>query len=388
MDATRNPYSPGAGVPPHALVGRDTELELWRTALLRVASGAGDRGLIVHGLRGVGKTVLLGQMRAIADEYRWLTIQIEARPGLTEATRTLTSALTVALRPHIKPSLRQRMRTALASFTGFRATIDPSSGAWTLGVDLAPAPTTGDLETDLTQTLADLAEAIGEESGTGVAVLVDEMQDLDTALMSALAAAAHHAAQRRLPLLVSGAGLPSLPGRLSSAKTYSERLFHFRSIAMLGAADARRALLDPAADQGVTWEPAAADTVLAAAAGYPYFLQEFGQSCWDVAPGPAVIAQADADAGIRRGFALLDEGFFRARWDRATPSERRYLTAMAVDEGPSSVSEVARRLDRSPQGLGTTRAALIGKGLIFAPDHGLVAFTVPYMAGYVRRQHA
>lgn len=257
-----------------------------------------------------------------------------------------------------------------------------------LGIEVDPTrgrADTGQLETDLHELATDLAEAAAEQ-GIAVGVFIDEMQDLDNEILSALCSASHGVSQQNLPFYVFGAGLPNLPRVLSDARSYAERLFNYRSIEPLGELESHQALVDPARDQGVSWGAAAAETVLGAAEGYPYFLQEYGRAAWDAAAGP-VIGELDATIALQEGRDHLDRGFFRSRWERATNAERILMTAMAEDAGaPSSSSEVAHRLGKKLSGIGPARAGLISKGLVYAPDHGLLAYTVPGMAEFITRQ--
>jgi hypothetical protein len=217
-------------------------------------------------------------------------------------------------------------------------------------------------------------------------IFIDELQELDKPSMASLAAAVHLAGQRNLPFTVVGAGLPNLPGKLADAKSYAERLFDYRPLGKLSDSTAVQALARPAGDSGVTWLDEALQATIAAADGYPYFLQEFGAAIWNVALGPT-ITEHDAASGILLGQAKLDGGFFRSRWDRATATEQTYLRAMADDDGEDSrTPTVASRLGRAVGNVGPIRAGLIGKGLIYAPEHGRVAFTVPGMAAFIRRQ--
>jgi len=243
----------------------------------------------------------------------------------------------------------------------------------------------GYIATDISDLAADLAAA-AKDNHTGVGVFIDEMQDADEDVLAALCAAVHNAAQRNLPFYVVGAGLPSLPGVLSTAATYAECMFEYRTIEHLDDADSRRVLTDPADTEGVQWEDAATTLIANEANGYPYFLQEYGRAAWDVAPGPT-ITYSDVLIAITDGREALDAGFFHSRRARATPAERQYLSAMAHDGlGPSLTSEIASRLGRTIQSLGPTRANLIAKGLIYSPEHGQVSYTVPGMADFVTRQ--
>jgi hypothetical protein len=383
MDLARSPYSPGAGVPPVVISGRDAERAVWRNALVRAAGGRPARGLILHGVRGVGKTVLLGALRDQAQQRDWVVAHLEVGAYTGGFLPHLSDALYPALRKVVKPGIGARLKRALATFAALNVNVD-ASGTWTLGLDLEPAPPpTGKLELDLLTLVLDLAEGMAER-GTGLAVFIDEMQDLDQEALAALCAAAHQTAQRNLPFLLCGAGLPSLPRVLSEAKSYAERLFEYRALGPLPAVDAARALQEPARAERVEWQPAALDWVLQAANGYPFFLQELGQSTWEVAAGPHEITLADAREGVAEGRRRLDVGFFLSRWERATPAERAYLEAMGAD-GPCATKDVAQRLGRTVSSVGPIRAGLIGKGLIYSPEHGLVDFTVPGMADFVAR---
>jgi hypothetical protein len=387
MDPVRNPYSPGAGRPPAALVGRDRQLEGWRIALDRVEAGRTAQPLVLYGLRGVGKTVLLTRFFNIARDRNWIVAQVEAGTGksLREA---LGEALHAPLADLARPSAGKRLLKGLKTALSFKASYD-TGGTWNFGLDLTETAgggaDTGMLETDLNKLARDLSEA-AEEEDVGLAILIDEAQDLTPAELTAVCSAAHVAGQHGWSCLFALAGLPSLPRVLAEAKSYAERLFAFEPIEHLTQNLARTALIEPAAIEDIGWDDDAITFLVQETSGYPYFLQQFGQDTWNEAPGPA-ITLADARVGAARGRAALDDGFFRARWDRATRAEQRYLRAMAADgdEGSSS-GDVATRLGRSVNSFGPVRANLISKGLIFAPEHGIVAFTVPGMADFIQRQ--
>lgn len=387
MDPVLNPYSPGAGRPPTALVGRDAQLENWRVAMERVQLGRTAQPVVLYGLRGVGKTVLLSRFRRSASDRGWIAAQVEAGAGKS-LRDSLGEALHGPLADLARPSAGVRMRKALKTALSFKATYDVS-GSFSFGLDLSDTSgggaDTGKLETDLGKLVTDLAGA-AEEEGVGLAICIDEAQDLSEAELTALCATAHAAGQEAWPVLFALAGLPSLPRVLAEAKSYAERLFVYEKIEQLKGELARKALTEPAATEGVHWEGDAVDFVVAETSGYPYFLQQFGQDTWNGAPGPD-LTLADARLGAAHGRAALDDGFFRVRWDRATRAEQLYLRAMAMDgDGGSSSGEVAGRLGRAVNSLGPARASLIGKGLVYAPEHGVVAFTVPGMAGFIQRQ--
>lgn len=387
MDPVLNPYSPGAGRPPTALVGRDRQRDAWRVSLDRVERGRTAQPVVLYGLRGVGKTVLLSRFTKTAQRRNWIVAQVEAGAGksLREA---LGEALHAPLADLARPSAGKRLMKGLKTALSFKASYD-SSGTWNFGLNLAETAgggaDTGLLETDLAKLVRDLSEA-AEEEGIGLAILIDEAQDLTQAELTAVCSTAHASGQNEWPSLFALAGLPSLPRVLAEAKSYAERLFVFERIEHLSGELARKALTEPAATEGVAWDADAVTFVVQETSGYPYFLQQFGQDTWIDAPGPG-ITLADARLGAAKGRAALDDGFFRARWDRATRAEQRYLRAMASDgDAGSSSGEVAARLGRGANSFGPVRANLISKGLIYAPEHGVVAFTVPGMAGFIQRQ--
>lgn len=389
MDPRRNPYSPGAGLRPVALAGRDADIEAFEILADRAQNGLTSRSIVFSGLRGVGKTVLLAELAGRAIERGWLVVQIEAehtQPGqfatalggeLANAARRQQNWLTRAT---------EKVKVALGSITSFQATV--GADGISLGFDRIPGRAdSGSIQFDL----VDLAEAVGaaaKEDGIGVALLIDEMQDLTTEQMSAVCRSCHRAGQSALPWFVVGGGLPNLPTRLAEAESYAERLFDYRVVDRLGEDDAVVALFEPAATQQVTWEPDAAQFLLGESGGYPYFLQQFGKTVWDAAAGPVTITLVDATIGISEGQQRLDLGFYSSRWERATKAERAFLHSMAPDDGrPSRISDITERLGKtSSRSLGPARASLIGKGIVFSPEHGMIAYTVPGMADYVRRR--
>ncbi len=318
-------------------------------------------------------------------------MRIEATTGkpLRELLdRELKTALTDAIRPNMGKKFLKALKTA-TSF--FRVSLT-SEGSWQFDVDLEQTDgggaNTGVLEADLGKIVTDLSEG-AREQGVGIAILIDEAQDLTQEELSILAALAHTVSQQGLACVFAFAGLPSLLKKLSEAKSYSERLFNFQLISNLNEEDAKEALRKPAQEENVEWELEALNHVVKESGGYPYFLQQFGSSTWEYSAGPK-ISLKDAEIGTATGWATLDSGFFRVRWDRATPSEKNYLKAMADDGGNnSSVRDIASRLSReAPGGLSLTRSNLIDKGLIYAPEHGMVAYTVPGMADFITRQPA
>lgn len=387
MDPVQNPYSPGAGRRPPELAGRDPELRRFAVIIARAEQGRTDRGVILTGLRGVGKTVLLNEFRAQVEHRGWIVAKVEAsegRPFRALLGQSLNQALRSASGRHRS---RAGLRRALAVFKAFSLKVAPD-GSLALGIDVDPTAgraDTGDLELDLPELAVELGQA-ARDLGVGVLVLVDEMQDLERIELAAAAAAAHETGQRELPFILVGAGLPGLPVALTEAKSYSERLFEYRSIGSLDAVAAEAALIRPAEARGVRWSENAARLVFDVSAGYPYFLQVYGKTSWDYAKS-APIDLGDARIGIEVGRTELDVGFYGSRWERATPGQQAYLRALAQSgDEPALSSEVAKRLRRRPSDVSVARDQLIKKGLLYAPDRGTIAFTVPGMSEFIQRQ--
>lgn len=400
MDPIRNPYAPGAGQRPPELAGRDEQLQAFDIVLERIARGRPERSIVLTGLRGVGKTVLLNALRSAAVRAHWGTGKLEARPdqGLR---RPLSAALHVAVRELGHPQ-GDDVDHVLGVIKAF-AQRDSAPGAklrekWNPGID-APAVTgradSGDIEIDLVELLTDVG-GLAADVGKGVAIFVDEMQDLTAEDVSAVCAACHEISQSGLPVIVVGAGLPHLPAVLSASKSYSERLFRYQRIDRLDRSAADLALVAPAEDEGAEFTPEALEAMYAATAGYPYFVQAYGKVAWDVAPRTPITAE-DITVAAPEAEAELAVGFFGSRFERATPAEREYLRAMAdaalamveagedVDETESvPTSAVATLLDRKPQSLSPARDALLKKGLIYSGERGRIAFTVPHFGRYLR----
>jgi len=394
MDPVRNPYAPGAGQRPPELAGRDTELSAFDVVLERIAHGRPERSLVLTGLRGVGKTVLLNQLRSAAISRGWGTGKIEARPEQS-LRRPVSSALHMALRelgPRHKD--QESIEEVLGVLKAFALRETPSDAKvrdrWQPGIDV-PAATgradSGDMEIDLVELLSDAA-GVAADIGSGIALFIDEMQDVQPDDVSAICAACHELSQQGAPLIVVGAGLPHLPAVLSASKSYSERLFRYLRIDRLDREAADRALLAPAAREDVQFEPAALDALYEAADGYPYFVQAYGKVTWDLAASSPITA-GDVAMAAPVAEAELAVGFFGSRYDRATPAEREYMHAMADLGGPAgaavATSEVAVSLGRKPASLSPARDSLIKKGLVYSAERGQIAFTVPHFGRYLLR---
>jgi type II secretory pathway predicted ATPase ExeA len=364
------------------------ELEAFDLLRARVSNGRGDRGIVLTGLRGVGKTVLLNEMLRLAQTFEWITVRLEARrdpAGVKAVRRALARELVVAARKFSSRSMTEQMKRALGTISSFNAKVGATGIELGVGLSHGRADS-GDIEVDFVELVEDVATAFAERH-RGFGIFIDEMQDLDEETLGSLIAAQHAANQQDWPFYIIAAGLPNLPRVLTDARSYAERLFNYRPIGRLSRDDAAKALTEPAERLGARYTNSALDVLLEAADGYPYFIQEFGQAAWNLA-APKTIDQSDAEAAVQYGTEQLDAGFFRSRWDRATPAERRMLYAMAQDgDVPASTSTVAQRMGLRLSSLGPYRANLMAKGLIYAPEHGQVAFTVPGMSSYVERHH-
>ncbi|MCW2542104.1 MAG: ATPase [Frankiales bacterium] len=390
MDPVRNPYAPGAGQRPPELAGRDGELASFDVLIERVTNGRPERSIVLTGLRGVGKTVLLNALRSAAVRAGWGTGKLEARPGQA-LRRPLSAALHLAIRElgATNDEARQHVLGVLKSFAQKELPGAKLRDRWQPGIDaplVAGRADSGDIEIDLVELLADVA-GLAADSGRGVAIFIDEMQDLEPEDVSALCAACHELSQHALPLVVVGAGLPHLPAVLSASKSYSERLFRYSRIDRLDREAADRALRSPARDEGGDFTEDALTAMYEVTAGYPYFIQAYGKAVWDVAPHSPIEA-GDVRVAAPEAEAELAVGFFGSRYERATPAEREYLRGMAAASAsePDSVltSAVAEALSRKPQSLSPARDALLKKGLIYSAERGRIAFTVPHFGRYLR----
>ena len=401
MDPIRNPYAPGAGQRPPELAGRDEQLDRFQVVLERIRRGRPERSMVLTGLRGVGKTVLLNALRSTAVRSRWGTGKYEARPE-QGMRRPMAAALHVAVRELGHPQ-GSEVDHVLGVIKAFAQKDQPGAklrDRWNPGID-APAITgradSGDIEIDLVELFTDVG-GLAADVGKGVAIFIDEMQDLQTEDVSALCAACHELSQSALPVIVVGAGLPHLPAVLSASKSYSERLFRYNRIDRLSREEAARALQLPAEDEDAAWSPDALAAMYAATGGYPYFIQAYGKEVWDLAPRSPIEAE-DVRVAAPEAEAELAVGFFGSRYERATPGEREYLRAMAdlaaaqaesgaeLDEVESvATSDIATHLGRKPQSLSPARDALLKKGLIYSGERGRIAFTVPHFGRYLRAQ--
>lgn len=387
MDHIANPFSPGAGAPPPELVGRQPVLEQARILLHRIKAGKAEKSLLLTGLRGTGKTVLLNEIHRVAESAGYHAILIEAHEG---------KPLGPFLAPHLRSLLYdlsrvagagRQVRRALSVLRSFIGTIKVEYQDVALSLDVDPetgSADSGDIEIDLPNLFMAVAEA-AQDRGVAVALLIDEVQYFSAKELGALIMAMHKMQQRQLPLVLIGAGLPILPGLAGASKSYAERLFAFPDIGALSPSDCARALQDPARVAHATFTPEALTEIYRLTTGYPYFVQEWGYQAWNTAPTPDItlhVVHAATPVAMQR----LDQNFFRVRFDRLTPSEKRFLRAMAdLGPEPQRVGAIADRMGVKVNSVGPVRAKLIVKGMIYSPAHGDLAFTVPLFDQFMRR---
>ena len=349
MDRVKNPFTPGAGSRPPLLVGRDAQLEAMSVAVQRMDLGRFERSILLTGLRGVGKTVLLNEFGRTAEDHGWVHEHLEATEDTRIAGAVATLARRVLLEMSLKEGVKDRARSALGALRTFVKVHVPTGDGGALTIDLEPLPglaDSGDLDGDLGGVFKEVGET-ARAGQTGVLLTIDELQYLSRNELGALIVGLHRVSQLGLPLLVAGAGLPSLPGLAGEARSYAERLFSYVEVDSLSRQDARRALVEPVESEGASWEPAAVDRVIGHTEGYPYFLQEFGKQAWNVADGPVITAK-DVDASAVLAIDELDRGFFRARIDKTTDAER----GLPPGDGQPRRSwplQVGRRVSRARQ---------------------------------------
>ncbi|MBS0388212.1 MAG: ATP-binding protein [Proteobacteria bacterium] len=387
MDPVRNPFAPGAGTPPPELAGRDALRELVRIALERARRGSPARSALMVGLRGVGKTVLLDRMKTDAEAAGMQTVRIEAPEGRSLPAILAPELRSLLLRLSTLAQAKEQAKRGLRALAGFAKALKFKYKDIEVGIDYEPEPglaDNGDLEHDL-QSLVEVVGTAAKAANTVVALFIDELQYVEEEQLAALITALHRAAQRQLPVVLVGAGLPQLRGQMGRAKSYAERLFEFPEIGPLSEADARIAITKPIEAEHVGIESGAVERIVRETHGFPYFLQEWGKHTWDVA-GADPIREADVIAASAITIAALDESFFRVRFDRLTPTEKRYLRAMAeLGPGPHRSGDIAEVLDRKVTSLGPTRNTLISKGMVWSPNHGDTAFTVPLFDEFMKR---
>lgn len=389
MDDLRNPYTPNAGAQPEALLGRDAHQAAFHALIQRLSRGRTQQSMILTGLRGVGKTVLLNHFEEMATANGWEVIAFEASKHDESKFRDtlFTGFRTALLRLSPRARWSERARHAAAVLSSFTLSVDPE-GTVSANWDVPPAlgyADNGDLGLDLTDVFLAVG-AVARERGKGVVLLIDEVQFLPAAQLESLIQAVHKAVQKKLPITFVGAGLPQIARLAGDAKSYAERLFIFPRVDSLNEEDARKALSDPAQAEGVTFDSDALDLAVSITHGYPYFLQELGSQAWLVAEGER-ITRRDIEIARDAYEAKLDGSFFKVRLDRATPLQTAYMRAMAeLGPGPQRAGDVAERMGRSVKQIAPTRSALINMGLLYTTEYGYAAFTVPDFDAYLLRE--
>lgn len=387
MDPIRNPFAPGAGAPPPELAGRDALRQEVHIAMERVRLGRPAKSVMLVGLRGVGKTVLLDRMREDAEAVGIHTIRVEA-PEERSLPALLAPQLRQALlRLSALDNAKALAIRGLRALAGFASKLKLTYKDIEVGLDYEPEPglaDNGDLEHDLLA-LMEQAGLAAKAAGTALALFIDELQYVEEAQLAALITALHRTSQRQLPVVLVGAGLPQLRGRMGNAKSYAERMFDFPEIGALSPDAARLAIVKPIEDEGAAIRPEAVQRILDVTQGYAYFLQTWGSHAWNAA-SQSPITLADVERASITARAELDESFFRVRFDRCTPKEKRYLRAMAeLGAGPHRSGDIADTLGEKVTTLAPVRSSLIKKGMIWSPNHGDTAFTVPMFDQFMKR---
>jgi len=387
MDPRTNPYSPGAGNPPPELVGRDELIEKVSVELDRCRNGLSHRSFLMVGLRGVGKTVLLNRLATDAEVNHFAVVSIE-----TPEKRSLPALLAPPLRSTLLKldslaAKSDRVKKTLKVLGSFIGAMKLKYNDIEFGIDLGEEPgmaDSGDLENDLLELFVQIG-LVAQERKTAFVLFIDEIQYIKEEEFAALIMALHKCTQRQLPVMVVGAGLPQLVGQAGEAKSYAERLFQYPAIGPLDKDAAQKALMLPALEKGVEYTKEALNEILLQTKGYPYFLQEWGKHSWQCAQA-SPISEADAKRASTIAISELDGSFFRVRFDRLNPSEKKYLRAMSeLGDGPHRSGDIAHLLKKQVQSVAPTRASLIKKGMIYSPDHGDNSFTVPLFEGYMKR---
>ncbi len=386
MDPRTNPYAPGAGTRPPELAGRDAVIERVEIALDRHRAGRSARHHLLIGLRGVGKTVLLDELARRAEANGFATVRLEAPEGRALPSLIVPALRSALLRLDRGQAAKTRAKQALSALRNFAAAFKLEMGEISVGIEAAEPGTadSGDLDTDLGDLLSLVGEA-AQERGTALALFIDELQYVPQSDMEALITALHRTGQLQRPVAMVGAGLPQLYGQLGRAKSYSERLFLFEDIGSLDDAAASRALVVPAGREAVLYNDDALARLLSVTHRYPYFLQQWGSQVWNLAAASPIML-ADVDGATPIAVAELDASFFRVRFDRLTPREKQYARAMAeLGDGAQKSGDVAAMLKRTTAQCGPVRDSLIRKGMVYSSEHGLLAFTVPLFADFMRR---
>jgi len=387
MNPRSNPFSPGAGSAPPELSGRDKVIEDVSIALHRIRNGLSAKSILMVGLRGVGKTVLLNRLKNDAESEGLVCVQFESPENRNLPAMIVPSLRAALLKLNRLSGLSDKVAKAARILGSFISSAKVKYQGMEFGFDLGTEPgisDTGDLDYDLSELLQAIGEA-AKEKKTAVVLFIDELQYVPELELAALISALHSCAQKGLPVALVGAGLPQLVGNVGKAKSYAERLFDFPEIGPLPPDAATKALQLPVSQHQVSFETQAIEQILKQTKGYPYFLQEWGSKCWEVA-NTRVITEDDALAATELAILQLDSSFFRVRFDRCTPMEKNYLRAMAGINNPAPRSgDIASAMNKEVHQIAPLRQSLISKGMIYSPAHGDTAFTVPLFADYMKR---
>jgi hypothetical protein len=386
MNRETNPYAPGAGIQPPALAGRDKLLEEAAIDLGRILNRRPVKSLMLLGLRGVGKTVLLNRLQRLAEEKDFKTIKIEAPEGGALPSLLVPELRRILYSLDLPTAAGNKVRRAMAALRNFGSAFKVAYGEIEIGMTRSPGiADTGNLEHDVPQLLVALAEAAAERN-TAIGMFIDEVQYLSAQELAAVIVACHEIAQRNLPLLFVGAGLPQIAALAGNAKSYAERLFNYPEIDRLPPEAAKEALLQPAKAEKVEFDEDAIQEILHVTERYPYFIQEWGFHVWNDAPRSPITAQDVKDA-TPQIIVHLDANFFRVRFDRLTVLQQKYLRAMAeLGAGPHKTGEIATALGVEASTVAPTRQQLIDKGMVWSQRHGATAFTVPMFDRFMKRQ--
>ena len=387
MDPVSNPYAPGAGSPPPTMTGREALIGKMEIAMKRLLAGRPVKSLLMIGLRGAGKTVLLDRIKDMAESMRLMTMRIESPENKSLPALLAPNLRLVLLKLSKSEKAKDLAQRALKGLSGFVKALKVTYNDIEVGLDYEPEPglaDNGDLENDLVQLLEATAKAAQKEN-SGLMLFIDELQYVEENQLAALITALHRCAQQKLPVVLVGAGLPQLRGKMGNAKSYAERLFDFELIGPLSRNEAFQALIQPAAELNVLFDNEALEKIYTQTKGYPYFIQEWGKHTWDTAR-QSPITNEDVDTATMLTIAALDESFFRVRFERLKPSEKTYLRAMAtLGEGPHRSGDIADILKKEVTALAPVRASLIAKGMVWSPNHGDTAFTVPLFDQFMLR---
>jgi len=387
MDPIYNPFAPGAGTPPPELAGRDELRAQLMLALQRARIGRPAKSAMLVGLRGVGKTVLLDRIREDAEKAGIYTVRIEAPEGRSLPALLAPQLRLALLRLNQVEAAKDYAIRGLRALAGFVSKLKVVFNDIEVGIDYDPEPglaDNGDLEHDL-QALFEQVGLAAKAAKTAVVLLIDELQYVPEPQLAALITAMHRTEQRALPVVLMGAGLPQLRGQMGNAKSYAERLFDFPEIGPLSAEAATQAIVKPLEKEGVAITDEAVARILSVSQHYAYYLQQWGSHTWSAA-SKIPITLADVEKASLTAIAALDEGFFRVRFDRLTPREKKYLRAMAaLGPGPHRSGDIAAYFGDEVSSWAPNRASLIKKGMIWSPNHGDTAFTVPMFDEFMRR---